>query len=115
MLLVVLLVRWILVGDHRLRDLRFAAGARRVVTCARRHPRALALQLVGFAAAFLVLDTLPDLATAPLVPGPAPPTYRAVLLAVKNPTVIAFTLVREIALLHQALLRGADTPAAEAG
>jgi hypothetical protein len=38
----------------------------------------------------------------------AQPTYWAVLLAVKNPTVIAFTLVWEIALLRQALLRGAE-------
>jgi hypothetical protein len=56
----------------------------------------------------VVLDTLPDLAIAPLVPAGAQPTYWAVLLAVKNPTVIAFTLVREIALLRQALLRGAE-------
>jgi hypothetical protein len=109
-LLVVLLVRWVLVADRRLRGLRIGAGFRRVVRFARRHPRALALQLVGFAAAFLVLDTIPDLAIAPLVPASAQPTYWAVLLAVKNPTVIAFTLVWEVALLHQALLRGAEAP-----
>lgn len=114
-LLVVLLVRWILVADRRLHGLRVKAGARRVLAYVRKHPRALVLQLVGFAAAFLVLDALPDLAIAPLVPASAQPTYWAVLLAVKNPTVIAFTLVWEVALLHQALLRGADAPTAAAG
>jgi hypothetical protein len=107
-LLVVLLVRWVLVADGRLRGVRVRPGLRRLRRYARRHRRALALQLVGFAAAFLVLDTLPDLAIAPLVPAGAQPTYWAVLLAVKNPTVIAFTLVWEIALLRQALLRGAE-------
>jgi hypothetical protein len=107
-LLVVLLIRWILVADGRLRGVRPRAGLRRLRRYARRHWRALGLQLAGFAAAFLVLDTLPDLAIAPLVPAAAQPTYWAVLLAVKNPTVIAFTLVWEIALLRQALLRGAE-------
>jgi hypothetical protein len=111
-LLVVLLVRWVLVADRRLRGVRLGAGARRVARYARRHWRALVLQLVGFAGAFLVLDTIPDLAIAPLVPTTAQPVYRAVLLAVKNPTVIAFTLVWELALLHQALVRGADEPVA---
>jgi hypothetical protein len=76
---------------------------------------ALVLQLVGFAAAFLVLDTLPDLAIAPPVPESARPTHWAVLLAVKNPTVIAFTLVWELALLRQALLRGAEDRPAPTG
>jgi hypothetical protein len=116
-LLVVLLVRWILVADGRLRGVRVPSGLRRLRRYARRHWRALALQLAGFAAAFLVLDTIPDLAIAPLVPAAGQPTYWAVLLAVKNPTVIAFTLVWEIALLRQALLRGADErlPAAVTG
>ena len=107
-LLVVLLVRWVLLADGRLRGVRLVPGLGRLARFARRHWPALLLQLGGFAAAFLVLDTLPDLAIAPLVPEPARPTYRAVLLAVKNPTVIAFTLVWELALLRQALLRGAE-------
>jgi hypothetical protein len=114
-LLVGLLVRWILIADGRLRGVRLRSGLRRLARYARRHRWALALQLVGFAAAFLVLDTIPDLVIAPLVPAAAGPTYWAVLLAVKNPTVIAFTLVWEIALLRQALLRGAPAPVVTTG
>jgi hypothetical protein len=39
----------------------------------------------------------------------------AAMLAVKNPTVIAFTLVWELALLRQALLRGAEDRPAPTG
>jgi hypothetical protein len=108
-LLVVLLWRWTIGADERLRGVGIGEGVRRVGRYARRHPRALALQLAGFAVAVLLLDALPDLVIAPLVPPEAGATYWAVLLAVKNPTVIAFTMVWDLALLHQALVRGART------
>ncbi|MCO1658393.1 hypothetical protein [Pseudonocardia humida] len=105
-LLVVLLWRWIIGSDARLRGVGLPEGVRRVGRYAHRHRRALVLQLVGFLVAVLVLDAVPDLVIAPLVPAEAGPLYRAVLLAVKNPTVIAFTMVWGLALLHQALVRG---------
>jgi len=105
-LLVVLLWRWTIGSDARLRGVGLPEGIRRVGRYARRHGLALALQLAGLLVAVLVLDVGPDLVLAPLVPPAAGPVYRAVLLAVKNPTVIAFTAVWELALLHQALIRG---------
>src|SRR4051794_37996703 len=47
-LLVGLLVRWILIADGRLRGVGLRSGLRRIARYARRHRRALALQLVGF-------------------------------------------------------------------
>lgn len=106
LLLAVLLVRWLLVGDERLRGVGVPAGLRRVGRYLRRHWPAAVLQLGGLAVAVAVLDLIPDLLVAPLVPPHAQATYWAVLLAVKNPTVIAFTFVWELALVHQALVRG---------
>jgi hypothetical protein len=105
--LIVLLWRWIIGADARLRGIGPGEGVRRVGRYVRRDWPALAVQLAGFAAAVLVLDAIPDLLIAPLVPPAAGPSYWAVLLAVKNPTVIAFTFVWVLALLHQSLVRGA--------
>jgi hypothetical protein len=109
-LLVVLLWRWIIGGDERLRGVGPPEGLRRLGRYARRHWPALLLQLAGLGAAALAFDALPDLLIAPLVPAAAQPVYWAVLLAVKNPTIIAFTVVWYLALVHQALLRGAPAP-----
>src|SRR5262245_26515720 len=77
-LLAVLLWRWVIGADERLRGVRPVDGLRRLGRYARRHGAALLLQLAGFAVAVLVLDTVPDLLIAPLVAPAAAPTYWAV-------------------------------------
>jgi hypothetical protein len=106
-LLVVLIWRWVIGSDARLRGVGLAEALRRVGRYARRHPGALLLQLGGCAVVVLVFDVIPDLLIAPLVPAESQATYWAVLLAVKNPTIIEFSAVWFLALLHQALVRGA--------
>ncbi len=110
-LLLVLVFRWSIASDHRLREVGIGEAARRVGRYVRRYPRALLLQLGGLVAAVAVLDLLPDLLIAPQVPPAYQALYWSVLLAVKNPTVIAFAVVWQLALLKQALVRGAAEPA----
>jgi hypothetical protein len=106
-LLVVLLWRWTIGRDEELRGVDVPGALRRLGRYARRHWPALGLQLAGAGLALLVVDAVPDHLVAPLVPAQAQPAYWAVLLAVKNPTVIAFTAVWQLCLVHQALRRGA--------
>lgn len=110
-LLVVLLFRGLIARDDRLRGVGPGEGARRVGRYVRRYPLALLAQVGGLAVAVAVLDLLPDLLIAPLVPPAYQALYWSVLLAVKNLTVIPFTVVWELALLKQALVRGAAEPA----
>ncbi|HZG89605.1 MAG TPA: hypothetical protein VEZ42_05270 [Pseudonocardia sp.] len=110
-LLLVLLFRWSIATDDRLRGVGIGAGVRRVRRYARRYPRPLLAQLAGLVAVVAVLDLLPDLLIAPRVAPAYQALYWSVLLAVKNPTVIAFAVVWELALLKQALVRGAAEPA----
>ena len=59
----------------------------------KRRRRAVAVQAAVLAAAFVVAGILPDLAVAAWVSADRQDLAQAVLLAVKNPTVIAFTLL----------------------
>ncbi|WP_214406977.1 hypothetical protein [Pseudonocardia lacus] len=115
LLLVVLLWRWTIGSDARLRDVDLSECVRRLGRYARRQWPALLLQFAGLGVASLVFDTIPDLLVAPLVPPSGQAVYWAVLLAVKNPTIIAFSMVWMFALLHQALVRGADHRAGDDG
>lgn len=76
--------------------LRWAA-AREFAT---RHRRSLVWQVALLALAFLVFDVALE-AVAGLLPGQAGQTYLAVLLFLKNPTVIAFTMVWMVGLVRQ--------------
>ncbi|SFP85634.1 hypothetical protein SAMN05421810_103626 [Amycolatopsis arida] len=62
--------------------------------------------------AFLTFDVVAERLVGALLPEPARPTYLAVLLFVKNPTVIAFTFVWWIGILRQVLTREEPATAA---
>jgi hypothetical protein len=47
---------------------------------------------------------------APRIPDDTQAVYWAVILAVKNPTIIAFTMIWEIGVIRQMLLRSPDMP-----
>ena len=61
------------------------------------------IQLGLIGVAVLVFDILPDRFIAPLVPEDSQRIYWAVLLGVKNPTIIAFTLVWIVGIFRQAM------------
>jgi hypothetical protein len=63
----------------------------------------LVIQLGLIGVAVLVFDVLPDQFIAPLVPEDSRRIYWAVLLGVKNPTIIAFTLVWIVGIFRQAM------------
>jgi hypothetical protein len=69
---------------------------------AARHWPSLVWQGVLLAAAFLVFDLGAEQVVGGLLPEAARQTYLAVLLFVKNPTVIAFTFVWWVGLVRQA-------------
>ncbi|MEU4740055.1 hypothetical protein AB0G02_06245 [Actinosynnema sp. NPDC023658] len=69
---------------------------------AREHRPSLVWQVVLLAAAFLVFDVGAEQVVGGLLPESARQTYLAVLLFVKNPTVIAFTFVWLVGLVRQA-------------
>ncbi|MFE9745172.1 hypothetical protein ACFYOT_09730 [Saccharothrix saharensis] len=68
---------------------------------ATRHWPSLVWQGVLLAAAFLVFDVGAEQVVGGLLPESARQTYLAVLLFVKNPTVIAFTFVWWVGLIRQ--------------
>ncbi|WP_307793398.1 hypothetical protein [Amycolatopsis sp. MtRt-6] len=88
--------------------LRWSAGR----AFARKHWRSLLWQSAFLGAAVLVFEVLAEHVLATLLPEPARQTYLAVLLFLKNPTVIALTLVWGIGLVRQVFR---VRPAAEPG
>ncbi|MFI9012178.1 hypothetical protein ACIGNX_33545 [Actinosynnema sp. NPDC053489] len=68
---------------------------------AARHRSSLVWQAALLAVAFLVFDVGAERVVGGLLPEAARRTYLAVLLFVKNPTVIAFTLVWWVGLVRQ--------------
>lgn len=104
--LLMVVFRVLIAADDRLRPIPLRSGLRRVGRFARRCWRSLVVQVVLIALAATAFDLVPEAVIAPAVPDGARPLYLAILLAVKNPTVIAFALIWDIALLRQALLLG---------
>ncbi|SER28121.1 hypothetical protein [Lentzea albida] len=90
--LLVVLVWRIAVAGRRLRSGR---------DFARRHWRSLVWQVVFLSAAFAVFEVLAEHVVSALLPPSARQTYLAVLLFVKNPTVIALTFLWWIGVLRQ--------------
>lgn len=74
------------------------------------HWRSLVLQGVLLSVAFLVFDVVAESVVGGLLPHDARATYLAVLLFVKNPTVIALTFVWWVGLARQ-MLRNTDQAA----
>lgn len=71
---------------------------------ARRHWRSLLWQAAFLGAAFAVFEVLAEHVVSALLPEAARQTYLAVLLFVKNPTVIALTLLWCVGLVRQVFL-----------
>lgn len=103
-----LIVRWAILAEPSLADVDARAAWRRVTVFARRHWRTVVVHVVLLAAAFVAFDLVPDLLIAPRVADGAQATYRAILLAIKNPTVILFTLIWEVGIVRQMLLHAPD-------
>jgi hypothetical protein len=68
---------------------------------ARRHWPSLLWQVVFLGAAFAVFEVVAEHVVSALLPPPARQTYLAVLLFVKNPTVIALTFLWWIGVIRQ--------------
>lgn len=74
---------------------------------AREHWRSLVLQGGLLTVAFLIFGVLAENVVGGLLPESARQGYLAVLLFVKNPTIIAFTFVWMVGVIRQLLLSGA--------
>ncbi|WP_439657424.1 hypothetical protein ACSHWB_34215 [Lentzea sp. HUAS TT2] len=93
LLLVVLVWRIAVAGL----TLRWSAGRE----FARRHWRSLVWQAVFLGVAFAVFEVLAEHVVSALLPQSARQTYLAVLLFLKNPTVVALTLIWWIGVVRQ--------------
>lgn len=91
--LVVLVWRIAMAG----RTLRWGAAR----TFVRRHWRSLLWQVAFLSAAFTVFEVLAEHVVSGLLPESARQTYLAVLLFLKNPTVVALTLIWWIGVIRQ--------------
>lgn len=76
-----------------------------------RHRRTLVTQLSLLLLVSLLFKVVPELLIAPLVPTSGQKLYTALLLAIKNPTIIAFTSIWIIGMARLVLL--APLPEAE--
>lgn len=105
--LFVLILRLAILSDERLRSLSGDEAWQRIVAFTRSAWRSLVVQALLFAALFAVAELVPDLVIALRVSADAEPMYWAAVLALKNPTVIAFAMIWQIGAARQALLLGA--------
>ncbi|GAA1327238.1 hypothetical protein [Pseudonocardia xinjiangensis] len=105
---VALVVRLAVTREPAISALGAAEVGRRLRAFAAHHPRSLVLQVGLIAVLFALADLVPE----QLVPAltPVGPLYWAVLLAVKNVTVIPFTMIWLVGAVRQALL-AAESPA----
>lgn len=115
-------VRLLLVGmivylawrkDPVLAGLGLRATGSRIAASIDRHRAAFGVQFLVLGAAFGLFDILPGAAIAAWVPAGQRELVQAIVVAAKNPTVIAFTFVWEVGVARQLALRGA-APAAPA-
>ena len=79
----------------------------------REHRRWIIPAVLG--AAFVVFDTLPTAAITAWVPDPQAELVMAVLVAAKNPTVIAFTLIWMVAVVRAMVHAAMPADGASAG
>ena len=107
-LLVVLIVRVAILADERLKAVSTKASLARMVSFARRFWSSLAVQGTLILGLAVVFDVIPERVVAPMVPPGAESLYWAVLLAVKNPTVIAFMMIWLVGTVRQMLLTPAQ-------
>lgn len=101
--LVAVVVRLAILADEDLRRLPADDGWRRIRRFARAGWPSLAVQVLLLAAAVLVFDVVPERVVTRWVPADAEAGYRAVLLAVKNLTVIPLTMIWWVGAVRQML------------
>jgi hypothetical protein len=101
------ILRIAILRDDRLRHVSGDAAWERIVRFARREWRSLVVQVLAFAALLAIAEVVPDRVIAPRIPDAAQDAYWATLLAIKNVTVIAFSMIWQIGAVRQALLLGA--------
>uniref|UniRef100_UPI000377D827 hypothetical protein n=1 Tax=Nocardiopsis halotolerans TaxID=124252 RepID=UPI000377D827 len=104
--LILLVVRIAILGDERVRRGRHLGDGRRARTFLDRRWPSLLVQAGFLLALFVVFSVVPEQVVPLWVPAPAEDLYWALLLAVKNVTVIAFTFVWMVAAVRQMLVEG---------
>jgi hypothetical protein len=104
LLLVVVVVRVAILADDRLQPLHAGDAWVRVKAFTRTQWPSLVVQCLLLAAAVVVFDIIPERVITRWIPEAAQPLYWAVLLAAKNLTVIAFTIIWLVGVLRQMLL-----------
>jgi hypothetical protein len=103
-LLLLGVIVWLaLAKDSTISGLNSAEKWTRYKAFHRTHWPSVVIQLGLIGVAALVFDILPDQFIAPLVPEDSQRIYWAVLLGVKNPTIIAFTFVWIVGTFRQAI------------
>jgi hypothetical protein len=115
LLLVVLIVRLVARDDPGLRDLGARGVWERFGEFVHRERAAFLTQFAVLGAAFVVFDTLPTAAITAWVPDPQAELVMAVLVAAKNPTVIAFTLIWMVAVVRAMVHAAMPADGASAG
>lgn len=85
-------------------------AARRAGRFARRHWRSLLVQAGLLILAVILFDRIPEAVVAPRIPEAAQARYWAALLALKNLSIIPFTLIWQIGILRQMVLFQEDSP-----
>ena len=101
LLLLVVIVRLVARDDAVLRDLGARGVWERFGQFVHRERAAFLVQLAVLGAAFVIFDIVPSAAIAAWVPDARAQLAQAVLVAAKNPTVIAFTLVWMAAVVRE--------------
>jgi hypothetical protein len=110
LVLLAVVVRLAILADDRLRPLRAADAWARVKSFARARWPSLVVQWLLLAAAAVIFDLVPERVVAPRIPEHAQPLYWAVLLAAKNLTIIALTIIWLVGTVRQMLLSPPSRP-----
>lgn len=111
LLLLAVIIRLAIYGDDELRRLGHEERWERMKAFFLDRPSSLVVQALLIAAAVFVFDVIPERVVTLWIPDDAETLYTAILLAVKNPTVIAFTFVWMVGIVRQMMLYSPiDTP-----
>ncbi|QBI53061.1 hypothetical protein [Streptomonospora litoralis] len=106
LLLVVLLIRLAILRDERVRSWSHLRAGRRIKAFLARRWPSLLIQVVLLLGFTVVFDVIPERIVPLWLPASAEDTYWAVLLAAKNVTVIAFTIIWMVGAVRQMLVEG---------
>ena len=108
LLLLAVIIRLAIYGDDRLRRLDHEEKWERMRTFVRNRWPSLIVQAFLIAVALVVFDFIPEQIITLWISEDAENLYMAILLAVKNPTVIAFTFVWMVGIVRQMMLYSPD-------